>query len=81
MNEKNHPIKVIETKERPQKSNGYMLIMRGIQSKEAAEKWGAHYGFATVYWIKGEEKVYGVRAASSGEQLAVSSKPLAEGQA
>lgn len=58
---RNNSIKVIETTQRPPKSNGYMLIMRGIQTKEAAAKWGAQYGFATVYWIKGEEKVYGIK--------------------
>jgi hypothetical protein len=58
----NNRIKVIETKQRPPQTKEYMLIMRGIQTKEAAAKWGAQYGFATVYWIKGEEKVYGVRS-------------------
>ena len=66
---RNNPIKVIETTQRPPKSNGYMLIMRGIQTKEAAAKWGATYGFATVYWIKGEEKVYGVRSVAESAVL------------
>jgi hypothetical protein len=42
-----------------------MLIMRGIRTREAAEIWGARYGFPTVYLNKGEEKVYGVRSGNS----------------
>jgi rhodanese-related sulfurtransferase len=65
----NNRIKVIETKQRPPQTKEYMLIMRGIQTKEAAAKWGAQYGFATVYWIKGEEKVYGVRSVAESADL------------
>ena len=67
--QQNHRIKVIETKQRPPQTKEYMLIMRGIQTKEAAAKWGATYGFATVYWIKGEEKVYGVRSVAESAVL------------
>ena len=73
-------IKVNEIKERPAKLEGYCMISRGIRTKEAAEQWGAKYEFPTVYWIKAEEKVYGVKAAVavSGQQLAVSSESMAE---
>lgn len=63
-------VKVVEMKSRPQNLPGYSMIMRGIRTKEAAEKWGAKYGFSQVYWIKAEEKVYGVKPLiNDGVQL------------
>ena len=77
----NTKIKVNEVKSRPEKLQGYSMAMRGIRTREAAEAWGVKYGFPTVYWLKADEKVYGVReAAISGQLLAVSSEPLAEVQ-
>lgn len=63
-------VKVHEVKERPAKLDGYIMISRGIRTKEAAEKWAVHYGFTTVYWIRSEEKVYGVKSiANDAEAL------------
>lgn len=65
-------IKVNEVKERTAKLSGYSMVMCGIRTREAAEAWGAKYGFTTVYWLKAEEKVYGVKvAAVSDQQLAI----------
>lgn len=61
-------IKVNEVKSRPESLPGYSMVMRGIRTKEAAEQWGAKYGFATVYWIKAEEKVYGVKDIAQAAQ-------------
>jgi len=55
------------------------MVMRGIRTREAAEQWGAKYGFATVYWIKAEEKVYGVK--QSAQPLAVSQNEQVESNA
>jgi hypothetical protein len=62
-------IKVFEIKQRPAELPGYSMVMRGIRTKEAAEQWGAKYGFSTVYWLKAEEKVYGVRTAVGQQQV------------
>jgi hypothetical protein len=68
-------IKVNEIKSRPESLPGYSMVMRGIRTREAAEQWGAKYGFPVVYWIKAEEKVYGVKdiakAAQTLEQKSV----------
>jgi hypothetical protein len=61
-------IKVNEVKERPAELKGYSMVMRGIRTKEAAETWGAKYGFPVVYWIKAEEKVYGVKDIAQSAQ-------------
>lgn len=53
---------VNEIKSRPPKTNTYSMIMCGIRTKESAEKWGAKYGFSLVYWIRADEKVYGVKS-------------------
>jgi hypothetical protein len=54
-------VKVIETKERPAALQGYSMVTRGIRTKEAAAAWGGRYGFTLVYFLKAEEKVYGVQ--------------------
>lgn len=59
----NKTVKVQEVKERPAELAGYSMVMKGIRTKEAAEQWGSKYGFPLVYWIKAQEKVYGVRPA------------------
>lgn len=71
-------VKVIETRSRPPKRNGYMMIMRGIRTREAAEAWGKKYGFATVYWIKADEKVYGVSISEKAENIETQSRELVQ---
>jgi hypothetical protein len=66
-------VNVIETKNPPSKINGYVMIMRGIQSTEAARAWGERHGFRTVYWMRAAEKVYGVQGIHE-EALALDEK-------
>ena len=79
MNTKKSTVKVIETNQRPPEGQGYMMIMNGIGTKEAAARWGAKYGFATVYWIKSQEKVYGVQSiAEDAQELEARSAALVQ---
>ena len=79
MNTKKSTVKVIETNQRPPEGQGYMMIMNGIGTKEAAARWGAKYGFATVYFNKRQEKVYGVQSiAEDAQELEARSAALVQ---
>lgn len=71
-------VKVNEVKSRPNIGEKFSMIQCGIRTKEAAEAWGKKYGFETVYWIRADEKVYGVSISEKAEEIEAQSNELVQ---